>query len=81
MQYALEMIAIAQEAVGGRVVMLECRDIEKLITKKIQVIDNHPFPLIDNNPVKAPKQERGVHNRPRADSLKRNNQNNWRRRR
>jgi len=57
------------------------RDIEKLITKKIQVIDNHPFPLIDNNPVKAPKQERGVHNRPRADSLKRNNQNNWRRRR
>ena len=57
------------------------RDIEKLITKKIQVVDNHPFPLIDNNPVKAPKQERGVHNRPRADSLKRNNQNNWRRRR
>ncbi len=57
------------------------RDIEKLITKKIQVIDNHPFPLIDNNPVKAPKQERGVHNRPRADLLKRNNPNNWRRRR
>ena len=28
------------------------RDIEKLITKKITVIDNHPFPLIDNNPVK-----------------------------
>jgi len=57
------------------------RDIEKLITKKIQVIDNHPFPLIDNNPVKAPKQERGVHNRLRADLLKRNNPNNWRRRR
>jgi ATP-dependent RNA helicase RhlE len=34
------------------------RDIEKLITKKIQVIDNHPFPLIDNNPVKPPKQQR-----------------------
>jgi ATP-dependent RNA helicase RhlE len=33
------------------------RDIEKLITKKIQVINDHPFPLIDNNPVKAPKQQ------------------------
>jgi ATP-dependent RNA helicase RhlE len=57
------------------------RDIEKLITKKIQVIDNHPFPLIDNNPVKAPKQVHGDHNRPRANSPKRNNPNNWRRRR
>jgi ATP-dependent RNA helicase RhlE len=33
------------------------KDIEKLIGKKIQVIDNHPFPLMDNNPVKAPKQQ------------------------
>jgi ATP-dependent RNA helicase RhlE len=33
------------------------RDIEKLITKKIQVVENHPFPLIDNNPVKPPKQQ------------------------
>ncbi|TLU87971.1 MAG: DEAD/DEAH box helicase [Chlorobium sp.] len=33
------------------------RDIEKLIAKKIPVIDNHPFPLIDHNPVKAPKQQ------------------------
>jgi ATP-dependent RNA helicase RhlE len=33
------------------------RDIEKLITKKIQVINDHPFPLIDNNPVKAAKQQ------------------------
>jgi ATP-dependent RNA helicase RhlE len=33
------------------------RDIEKLITKKIQVITDHPFPLIDNNPVKAAKQQ------------------------
>jgi len=32
------------------------RDVEKLIAKKIMVIDNHPFPLIDHNPVKAPKQ-------------------------
>ncbi len=49
------------------------RDIEKLITKKIQVIDNHPFPLIDNNPVKAPKQVHGDHNRPRFNPPKRNN--------
>jgi ATP-dependent RNA helicase RhlE len=33
------------------------RDIEKLITKKIQVIDDHPFPLIDLNPVKPEKQQ------------------------
>ena len=57
------------------------RDIEKLITKKIQVVDNHPFPLIDTNPVKAPKKERGVHNRSRSDTPKRNNPYNWRRRR
>ena len=31
------------------------RDIEKLISKKIEVIDNHPFPLIDHDPVKKPK--------------------------
>jgi ATP-dependent RNA helicase RhlE len=34
------------------------KDIEKLIGKKIPVIDDHPFPLIDHNPVKAPKQQR-----------------------
>ena len=33
------------------------RDIEKLITKKIQVVDDHPFPLIDNNPVKTTRQQ------------------------
>jgi ATP-dependent RNA helicase RhlE len=56
------------------------RDIEKLITKKIQVIDNHPFPLIDDNPVKAPKQQRGNHNRPRTNTAKRYNPNyrGWR---
>jgi ATP-dependent RNA helicase RhlE len=46
------------------------RDIEKLITKKIQVVEDHPYPLIDNNPVKAPKQQRGDHNRPRSHSPK-----------
>ena len=57
------------------------RDIEKLITKRIQVVDNHPFPLIDNNPVKAPKQEHGDHNRSRSNPPKRNNPYNCRRRR
>jgi ATP-dependent RNA helicase RhlE len=33
------------------------RDIEKLIAKKIPVIDNHSFPLMDHHPVKAPKQQ------------------------
>jgi ATP-dependent RNA helicase RhlE len=33
------------------------RDIEKLISKKISVVDNHPFPLIDLHPVKAPQQQ------------------------
>ena len=39
------------------------RDIEKLIGKKIEVITDHPFPLMDNNPVKAPKQQRNNSNR------------------
>ncbi|HOZ29352.1 MAG TPA: DEAD/DEAH box helicase [Bacteroidales bacterium] len=34
------------------------RDVEKLIAKKITVIDNHPFPLMDHNPVKEAKQQR-----------------------
>jgi ATP-dependent RNA helicase RhlE len=38
------------------------RDIEKLISKRISIIDNHPFPLIDHNPVKAPKQQQGQRN-------------------
>lgn len=34
------------------------RDIEKLIGKKVPVIEGHPFPLMDNNPVKAPQPQR-----------------------
>ncbi|MDA3859693.1 MAG: DEAD/DEAH box helicase [Melioribacteraceae bacterium] len=33
------------------------KDIEKLISKKISVIEDHSFPLVDHNPVKAPKQQ------------------------
>ncbi len=46
------------------------RDIEKLITKRITIIEDHQYPLIDNNPVKAPKQQRGAHNRPRSFTQK-----------
>jgi ATP-dependent RNA helicase RhlE len=45
------------------------RDIEKLISKKIEDIGNHPFPLLDHNPVKAPKQQQrsrsSGHSRPK----------------
>ena len=44
------------------------RDIEKLINKNIPVIENHPYPLIDHNPIKVPKQQgRGNagHSRPK----------------
>ena len=44
------------------------KDIEKLIRKKIPVIDNHPFPLIDHNPVKVPKQQ---HQRPQRTNIAR----------
>jgi len=39
------------------------KDIEKLIGKKIPVIDGHSFPLTDHNPVKAPKQQQGPRSR------------------
>jgi len=43
------------------------RDIEKLITKRIPIIDNHPFPLIDHNPVKPvqrPDKNHLTHSKP-----------------
>jgi ATP-dependent RNA helicase RhlE len=57
------------------------KDIEKLITKKIKVVDNHPFPLNDHFPVKPPEQNRRDHNHPRSDSQKNYNPNNrrWKR--
>jgi len=33
------------------------KDIEKLIRKRIPVIDDHPYPLLDHHPLKAPKQQ------------------------
>ncbi len=54
------------------------RDIEKLISKRIPVIDDHPFPLIDHNPVKAPKQQfqrNQNHNRPKPPAQTNANHN------
>jgi len=45
-------------------------DIEKLISKQLQVVSDHPFPLIDNNPVPSSRQQRGNHNRPRQSSAR-----------
>jgi len=45
------------------------KDIEKMIGKKIPVIEDHPYPLMDHNPIKAPKQEqrqRSNHARPKT---------------
>jgi ATP-dependent RNA helicase RhlE len=33
------------------------KDVEKLINKKIPVIENHSFPLMDHNPIKVPQQQ------------------------
>jgi ATP-dependent RNA helicase RhlE len=47
------------------------KDIEKLIAKKITVLDNHPFPLVDHNPVKVPKQQHvrsNAHARPKPNN-------------
>lgn len=35
------------------------RDVEKLIGKKVPVVENHPYPLIDHNPEPTPKPARG----------------------
>jgi ATP-dependent RNA helicase RhlE len=46
------------------------RDVEKLIAKKIPVIDNHPFPLMDHNPEKPVQQQgRSGHGHSRPKSL------------
>lgn len=55
------------------------RDIEKLIAKKIPVIDEHPFPLMDHNPVKAPKQQQGRRNsgHTRPKPMENNKKQRW----
>ena len=55
------------------------RDVEKLISKKIPIIDNHPFPLMDLNPEKTPKFEyikpKSLHTRPKTAES--SNTNKW----
>lgn len=54
------------------------RDIEKLIAKKIPVIEDHPFPLMDHNPAKAPKQQgRGNYGHSRPKSSGNNSTKKW----
>jgi ATP-dependent RNA helicase RhlE len=57
------------------------RDIEKLISKKIPVVENHPFPLMNHNPVPAPKQQQGQrrsqHARPKQSHTGGGSQNRW----
>lgn len=55
------------------------KDIEKLISKSIPVIDDHSFPLEDHNPEPKPKQQRGgkkqEHARPKPTGN--NKQKKW----
>jgi ATP-dependent RNA helicase RhlE len=55
------------------------RDIEKLINKKIPVIEGHPYPLQIHNPVQAPKPNRDRRNAPQAvrKSRRNNTPQNW----
>ena len=46
----------------------DIRNIEKLIGKKIPVIEDHPFPLLNNNPEKEPKRE--FSRQPRSNKAK-----------
>lgn len=48
-------------------------DIEKLIAKKIPVIEDHPFPLMDHHPIPTPKPgaQRGFSARPKWAETKR----------
>ncbi len=55
------------------------RDIEKLISRKIQIVEDHPYPLLDSHPVKVPQQQNHNHDRPRSAAHK-YHQDNQRRR-
>jgi len=54
------------------------RDVEKLIGKKIPVVDNHPFPLMDHNPEKPVQQQgRGNHGHSRPKTAGNTNKKKW----
>jgi ATP-dependent RNA helicase RhlE len=46
------------------------KDIERLITKKLQVVDDHPFPLIDHFPLNTSKQNHSNRTMTRFGSAK-----------
>ena len=52
------------------------RDIEKLIGKKIPVIDEHDFPMVDHNPPEPEKQKQRPPRQDRNGSAKRNGRQN-----
>jgi ATP-dependent RNA helicase RhlE len=52
------------------------RDIEKLIDKKIPVINDHPYPLIDHHPVKPPK-SRYIHNPSKSKTSGKYDHSRW----
>lgn len=54
------------------------KDIEKLIGKKIPVKSDHPFPLLNNNPEKAPKKEFRGRTRPSGSKPLENRKRTWR---
>ncbi len=55
------------------------RDIEKLISRKIQIVEDHPYPLMDTHPVKVPQQQNHNHNRPRSAAPRYHHDNRRRR--
>lgn len=56
------------------------RDIEKLISKKIQVVDDHPYPLMDHNHVKPPKQQQRPSRQPRQNNSRNAGAARWHKR-
>ena len=52
------------------------KDIERLIGKKIEVIADHPFPLMDHNPAAVPQQQRSRHGNQPGNSSNQRARNN-----
>jgi ATP-dependent RNA helicase RhlE len=53
------------------------RDIEKLISKKIPVVKDHAFPLLDNDPVKTEKPQQRGHSYRSSQKPSGNNKKKW----
>ena len=55
------------------------RDIENLIGKKIPAIDEHEFPLQDNNPAQPAKQQQQKSQKNRGNGSRKKNKNSRKR--